>query len=134
MKTEAWMIGILPTQTEDVAAEMREEDDMVDEEDDEPLCPKVCFTAVEKERFRHPWWSALVVKGLGRNVPYLPLASQLNLLWAKHGNIQISDLKNGCYLIRFHSKEDYEWAITGGPWMLGDTYLTVHCWFKGLTN
>ncbi|CAN0910754.1 hypothetical protein LINGRAHAP2_LOCUS26460 [Linum grandiflorum] len=62
---------------------------------------------------------------------YLSLARRLNGLCAKHGNIHISDLKNNCYLVRFRSQEDYEWAITGGPWMLGDTYLTVHRWFKG---
>ncbi|CAN1222094.1 hypothetical protein LINGRAPRIM_LOCUS481 [Linum grandiflorum] len=110
---------------------MREEDDELDEEEEDPLCPQIFFTAAEKASFRRPCRSALVVKGLGRNVPYLPLARRLNFLWAKHGNIQISDLKNGCYLVRFRRQEDYEWAITGGPWMLGDTYLTVHRWFRG---
>ncbi|CAN0830220.1 hypothetical protein LINGRAPRIM_LOCUS3172 [Linum grandiflorum] len=126
---DEWYVA--DSDSEDVAEAMREEDDMVDDEEDDPLCPQICFTAAEKASFRRPWRSALVVKGLGRNVPYLPLARRLNFLWAKHGNIQISDLKNGCYLVRFRCHEDYEGAITGGPWLLGDTYLTVHRWFKG---
>ncbi|CAN0912774.1 hypothetical protein LINGRAPRIM_LOCUS481, partial [Linum grandiflorum] len=122
---------VADSDSEDVAESMREEDDELDEEEEDPLCPQIFFTAAEKASFRRPCRSALVVKGLGRNVPYLPLARRLNFLWAKHGNIQISDLKNGCYLVRFRRQEDYEWAITGGPWMLGDTYLTVHRWFRG---
>ncbi|CAN0831000.1 hypothetical protein LINGRAPRIM_LOCUS3446 [Linum grandiflorum] len=110
---------------------MKEDDDELDTEDDDPLCPQICFTAAEKAGFRRPWRSALAVKGLDRKVPYLPLARRLNYLWAKHGHIQISDLKNGCYMIRFRCQEDYEGAIMGGPWLLGDTYLTVHRWFKG---
>ncbi|CAN0845684.1 hypothetical protein LINGRAHAP2_LOCUS4173 [Linum grandiflorum] len=80
---------------------MREEDDMVDEEEDDPLCPQICFTAEEKARFQRPWRSALVVKGLDRKIPYIPLARRLNYLWAKHGHIQISDYKieGATYLI-----------------------------------
>ncbi|CAN0918881.1 hypothetical protein LINGRAHAP2_LOCUS31139 [Linum grandiflorum] len=39
-------------------------------------------------------------------------------------------MQNGCFLVRFREKEDYETAMTGGPWLLGDTYLTVHRWHK----
>ncbi|CAN0830964.1 hypothetical protein LINGRAPRIM_LOCUS3434 [Linum grandiflorum] len=103
---------------------------MMDEEDD-PLCPSILFTTVEKLCFRKEWRSALVVKGLVRRIPYLLLARRLNSLWAMSGNLQISNLNNGCFLVRFRAKEDYEIAVTGGPWMLGETYLTVHRWHKG---
>ncbi|CAN0843687.1 hypothetical protein LINGRAHAP2_LOCUS3989 [Linum grandiflorum] len=59
-----------------------------------------------------------MIKGLGRRIPYLPLARRLNFLWAKTGNIQILDLNNGYFLVRFREKEDYEAAIIDGPWML----------------
>ncbi|CAI0396371.1 unnamed protein product [Linum tenue] len=89
------------------------------------------FTAAEKIRWRREWRSALVVKGLGRRVHFLPLSRRLNYLWARNGEIQITDIKNGCFLVRFKNKLDYELASSGGPWLLGDTYLTVHRWFKG---
>ncbi|CAN1245901.1 hypothetical protein LINGRAPRIM_LOCUS3057 [Linum grandiflorum] len=111
---DGWYVA--DSDSEDVAEAPREEDDEVNEEEEDPLCSQVCFTAEEKTHFRRPWRSALVVKGLDRKIPYLPLARRLNSLWAKHGNIQISDLENDCYLVRFRSQEDYEWAITGGPW------------------
>ncbi|CAI0624848.1 unnamed protein product [Linum tenue] len=40
-------------------------------------------------------------------------------------------MKNGCYLVRFRSQKDFELASESGPWQVGDTYLTVHRWFKG---
>ncbi|CAN0898928.1 hypothetical protein LINGRAHAP2_LOCUS19984 [Linum grandiflorum] len=110
---------------------MREEDDSYAEDEDDPLCPSIAFTAAEKVSFRREWRSALVVKGLGRRISYLPLARRLNYIWARNGSIQITDLHNGCYLVRFRERDDYENAVSGGPWMLGDTYLTVHRWFRG---
>ncbi|CAN0846803.1 hypothetical protein LINGRAHAP2_LOCUS4629, partial [Linum grandiflorum] len=74
--------------------------------------------------FRRAWRSALVVKGLGRNVPYILLERRLNAIWARNSQIQISDLKNGCYLVRFRCQEDYEWAINGGPWLLAVMRIT----------
>ncbi|CAI0473757.1 unnamed protein product [Linum tenue] len=106
-------------------------DDEVDDEEEDPTCPTIPFTVAEKIRWRREWRSALVVKGLGRRVSYIPLARRLNFLWARNGEIQISDMNNGCFLVRFRSHKDYEGATMGGPWLLGDTYLTVHRWFKG---
>ncbi|CAI0455976.1 unnamed protein product [Linum tenue] len=40
-------------------------------------------------------------------------------------------MKNGCFLVRFRSHKDYELACSEGPWLLGDTYLTVFRWYKG---
>ncbi|CAN0917640.1 hypothetical protein LINGRAHAP2_LOCUS30427 [Linum grandiflorum] len=57
---------------------MREEDVVFDEDDFHPLCPRILFTAAEKLNFHRVWRSALVVKGLGRKVPYLQLAHRLN--------------------------------------------------------
>ncbi|CAN0846263.1 hypothetical protein LINGRAHAP2_LOCUS4370 [Linum grandiflorum] len=126
---DEWYIA--DSDSEDVAEAMREEDDVFDEETYDPLCPSVLFTAAEKVSFRRILRSALVVKSLGRRVPYAALAPRLNYLWAKEGPIKISDLQNGCYLVRFKCKHDYDGAVTGGPWLLGETYLTVHQWHKG---
>ncbi|CAN0826630.1 hypothetical protein LINGRAHAP2_LOCUS743 [Linum grandiflorum] len=97
---------------------MREEDDVLDEDTYDLLCLPVLFSAAEKASFRRVWRSALVVRGLGRRIPYSVLAPILNFLWARDGPLKISDLQNGCFLVRFKSKQDYEWAIAGGPWML----------------
>ncbi|CAN0846423.1 hypothetical protein LINGRAHAP2_LOCUS4447, partial [Linum grandiflorum] len=96
----------------------------------QPIVPCYFFTTREKICFRREWRSALVVKQLDWRVPYLPLARCLNFMWVKHGNLQISDLSSGCSFFRFREKFDYEVAITGNPWLLGATYVTVHRWHK----
>ncbi|CAL1389095.1 unnamed protein product [Linum trigynum] len=126
---EGWYVA--DSDSEDVASREKEEDDFIPEEEKDPTCPTVLFSAAQKIRWRREWRSALVVRGLGRKVPYLPLARRLNFLWARHGKISISDMKNSCFLVKFKSKLDYELATYGGPWMMGDTYLAVHRWFKG---
>ncbi|CAI0430335.1 unnamed protein product [Linum tenue] len=124
---DGWYVA--ESDSEDVQRE-KEEDEEIDEEDD-PRCPSVPFTATQKIKWRREWRSALIVQGLGKKVAFLPLARRLNYLWARHGDIQISDMKNGCFLVRFRSKKDYEFTSEGGPWLLGETYLTVHRWYKG---
>ncbi|CAN0839249.1 hypothetical protein LINGRAHAP2_LOCUS2524 [Linum grandiflorum] len=109
-RTKDWYVA--DSDSEDVAADLREEDDDFDDDED-PLCPSIAFSAAEKASFRREWRSALVVKGLGRRLSYLPLARRLNYLWARNVDIQITDLTNGCYLVRFRQKEDYENAEEG---------------------
>lgn len=37
-------------------------------------------------------------------------------------------LENDYFLVRFHSKEDYEFARDQGPWTILDNYLVVKEW------
>ncbi|CAL1353834.1 unnamed protein product [Linum trigynum] len=129
LQQDSWYVA--ESDSEDVAQAEREEDDVEDGKDFDRLCPSALFTAAEKARWRREWRSALVVKGLGHRVSYVPLSRRLNYLWARHGELQISDLKNAWFLVRFRRREDYEIAINGGPWLLGETYLTVMRWYKG---
>ncbi|CAI0405118.1 unnamed protein product [Linum tenue] len=126
---EGWYVA--DSDSEEVAEAEREEDDYAPEGEYDPTCPTVLFSTAEKRSFRRDWRSALVVRGLGRNVPFNLLSPCLHQLWAKHGGLHISDMQNECYLVRFRKKEDYEASISGGPWILGDTYLTVHRWYRG---
>ncbi|CAL1388992.1 unnamed protein product [Linum trigynum] len=76
--------------------------------------------------FCRQWRSALVVKALGRSVSDTLMVRRLQSIWAKAGTIQVTSAKNGYFLVRFTSGMDYERAITGGPWLVDDKYLTVH--------
>ncbi|CAN0838663.1 hypothetical protein LINGRAHAP2_LOCUS2281 [Linum grandiflorum] len=70
-KQDEWYVA--DSDSEDIASAMREEDDVLDEEEIDPLCPPILFTAAEKTSFRRAWRSALVVKGLSRKLPDLPI-------------------------------------------------------------
>ncbi|CAL1360276.1 unnamed protein product [Linum trigynum] len=86
------------------------------DEEDDPTCPPIPFTAAEMRIYRRPWRSALVVKSLGRVVSYTVLSKCLQAIWAKSGGLQITYACNGFYLVKFTSARNFERALTGGPW------------------
>ncbi|CAN1162912.1 hypothetical protein LINPERHAP2_LOCUS24733 [Linum perenne] len=53
---------------------------------------------------------------------------RLEYLWAKSGSIQVSDLSNNFYLVRFANQEDYASATFKGPWKIYDYYISVSQW------
>ncbi|CAL1380627.1 unnamed protein product [Linum trigynum] len=118
---------------EDVMADIREdglEQDFDGNED--PKCPTIHYTAAEERLFCRQWRSTLVVKVLGRTVSYTMMLKRLHGIWEKAGSIQVMSVRNGYFLIRFTSGIDYERAMTGGPWLVGDNNLTVHPWTKDI--
>ncbi|CAL1360712.1 unnamed protein product [Linum trigynum] len=89
-----WYVG--ESDSKDVVAAMRE-DDLDDEvpENDDPSCPTIAFTVMEKQRWRRKWRSALIVTVLGRTFPYPVIMRRLETLWAKCGVLQVSSLSFG---------------------------------------
>ncbi|CAN1810686.1 hypothetical protein LINPERHAP1_LOCUS25982 [Linum perenne] len=83
-----------------------------------PRCPKICFSDEEFTEFYKPWSKALVVRVLERSFAYPVLKRRLEALWAKDGHIQVSDLSNDYFLVRFSSAEDYQRAAFKGPWKI----------------
>ncbi|CAN0881304.1 hypothetical protein LINGRAHAP2_LOCUS14160 [Linum grandiflorum] len=67
---------------------------------------------------------------MGHSPAFNYLSRRLQSLWAKAGSIQITDAENGFYLVRFTCVVDYMRAISGGPWMIREHYLTVHSWSR----
>ncbi|KAI9110182.1 hypothetical protein K1719_018624 [Acacia pycnantha] len=107
-------------------------------EDSEPLCkivedpnrnfPTFTFLEKMKKRLYKAWNKALIVKLLGKEIGYKLLLSILQSLWAKKGVITLINIGNGFFVVKFTNKEDYSKALTGGPWMIFDHYLTVRPW------
>ncbi|CAI0424802.1 unnamed protein product [Linum tenue] len=111
---------------------MREEDsDDVIPEDDDPRCPTIPFTSREKLGYRRKWRSALIVKVLEQSFPFPVISRRLEALWEKVGFLQISSLSYGYYVVRFTNQIDYEQASVGGPWLIGQHYITVRPWRRG---
>ncbi|CAL1397396.1 unnamed protein product [Linum trigynum] len=126
---DEWYVA--ESDSEDIAAAIREDGQEAPfEADEDPKCPPIQFSKAEERMFCRELRSALVVKALGRSVSYTAMSIRLNAIWAKAGGIQVTSMKKGYFLIRFTSGLDYERAITGGPWMIGPSYLTVHMWDK----
>ncbi|KAI9128644.1 hypothetical protein K1719_000127 [Acacia pycnantha] len=93
-----------------------------------PLCPVFSFEEKEKERLMKPFRRTLIVKLLGRLPAFGFMVKKLRQIWERKGKIDVFDLANYFYLINFQNKEDYMEALTGGPWVISDAYLSVARW------
>ncbi|CAN1195922.1 hypothetical protein LINPERPRIM_LOCUS32253 [Linum perenne] len=96
---------------------------MQEDETDNPRCPKIVFSDAEVKNFYKPWSKAIVVKVLEKSFSYLSIKKRLEFLWAKAGRIQVADLANSFFLVRFSSEDDYQRAAFGGPWKVAVTRI-----------
>ncbi|CAN1162592.1 hypothetical protein LINPERHAP2_LOCUS24586 [Linum perenne] len=101
---------------------------MQEDTENDPRCPKIAFSEQELRSFFQPWSKALVVKVLEKSFSFGAVKRRLESLWAKNGNIQVSDIANSFFLVRFENPEDYQRAAFGGPWKIYDYYFSVSRW------
>ncbi|CAN1148859.1 hypothetical protein LINPERHAP2_LOCUS16724, partial [Linum perenne] len=78
--------------------------------------------------FYKPWSKAIVVKVLERSFSFLIVKKCLEFLWAKAGRIQVSDVANSFFLVRFSDNDDYKRAAFGGSWKIYNYYISVSRW------
>ena len=64
----------------------------------------------------------------GRTVGYHFLHSKIMQLWKPARRLDCIDLENDFYLIKFGLVEDFEKVLKGGPWFIGEHYLTIRAW------
>ncbi|CAN0825622.1 hypothetical protein LINGRAHAP2_LOCUS458 [Linum grandiflorum] len=53
---------------------------------------------------------------------------RLRAMWRPEGRMRMVDLDNEIFLVHFDNPQDYDHALTGGPWMILDHYLVCHGW------
>ncbi|XP_028758462.1 uncharacterized protein LOC114717489 [Neltuma alba] len=75
-----------------------------------------------RKRLYRAWNKSVIVKLLETTIGYKALESRLQSLWAK------INIGHGYYVVKLSNKEDHYNALTGGPWMIYDHYLTVRPW------
>ncbi|RYR62246.1 hypothetical protein Ahy_A04g019675 [Arachis hypogaea] len=49
-------------------------------------------------------------------------------MWSKQGSIEVVDIGNDFFIVRFYSQENLDFALTGGPRKIIDHYLTLCFW------
>ncbi|KAL4303172.1 hypothetical protein GQ457_10G004290 [Hibiscus cannabinus] len=55
-------------------------------------------------------------------------------MWNPLGEIQLIDLDNEYFLVRFAKEEDYVHVLTGEPWVVYGSYLTVQPWSRNFST
>ncbi|KAI9084381.1 hypothetical protein K1719_033723 [Acacia pycnantha] len=86
------------------------------------------FEETEKERLLKPFRRTLIVKLMGRQPSFGFMMKKMRQIWERKGKIDVFDLENDFYLINFQHFDDYMEALTGGPWVISDAYLSVSRW------
>ncbi|XP_028800282.1 uncharacterized protein LOC114755557 [Neltuma alba] len=90
--------------------------------------PTFTFSNRMKKKLYRAWRKSLIVKLLDRYIGYKALETRLQSMWVKRGVIRLINIGHGYYVVKFTNKEDYYEALTGGPWMIYDHYLTMQPW------
>lgn len=104
------------------------DEEAMNEDDMDPLCPVVPVTREEKERLRRPWRRSLIIKVLGRMVNYSYLRQRLLKMWKLEATFELITLDSKFFLAKFETLRDYDFAKFEGPWMILDHYLVVQEW------
>ncbi|KAL4342583.1 hypothetical protein GQ457_08G036530 [Hibiscus cannabinus] len=92
--------------------------------------PSIQFSNHVHDQVDHNMRNAIIVRLLGRSIGYRSLFSHIQILWKPIGELQLIDLDNSYYLIRFSVVEDYNKVLSAGPWMIYGSYLTVQPWSR----
>lgn len=58
----------------------------------------------------------------------MTLIKRLSKKWQIKGSLNLIDIGFSYYVARFTNVEDYEYVLTGGPWLIDDHYLTIRKW------
>ncbi|KAJ1408029.1 hypothetical protein SESBI_23885 [Sesbania bispinosa] len=95
---------------------------------DDPLCPTVKVSKAELKYPCQPWRKAILVKLLGKRLGMKFLRQRLIKLWQPEGGMDMIDLENDYFLIRFSNMADVSRVFEGGPWMILDHYLMIRKW------
>ncbi|CAN1138900.1 hypothetical protein LINPERHAP2_LOCUS10946 [Linum perenne] len=103
-------------------------DDSEDDGEDDDDCPTVRVPKREKSRIRRAWASALIFRTLGKAFPYAFVVRRIQQLWARKAMVQVWDIGFDHYFAKFMSMEDYDNALNGGPWLIGDHYVVSEAW------
>ncbi|KAH1113809.1 hypothetical protein J1N35_007187 [Gossypium stocksii] len=70
----------------------------------------------------------VIIKMLGRKIKFNTLCSKLHAICRPTCTFQLMDLNNDYYIVKFQTKEDYEKALTKGPWVIYGQSLTMQPW------
>ncbi|KAJ1381518.1 hypothetical protein SESBI_45068 [Sesbania bispinosa] len=90
-----------------------------------PYCPDI--KGIEKG-VPIPWKRALIVKLLGKSVGVRFMQGWLMKLWQPQRRMEVIDLDNDYFVIRFADWGDLNKVLEGGPWVIMGHYLVIQRW------
>lgn len=104
------------------------DDDEYVRDEDSKHCLLICLSKEEKKFLRERWRQSLIIKLWGRKVDYNFLLKKLQSMWRPKAFMDLVALENDYFLVRFYSKDNYEFTRDESPWIILDHYLIVKEW------
>lgn len=92
------------------------------------LGPSFSFSDRAMAKMCAPWKNSLIIKLIGRSHTLNFLATRLQSKWRLKGGMNIVDLVNNYFIVIFDLKEDRDFVLTGGPWIITGQYLVMQEW------
>ncbi|KAK3204391.1 hypothetical protein Dsin_018437 [Dipteronia sinensis] len=93
-----------------------------------PNGPTMKLSLKLKEQLNKPWENALILKNIGRPHMLNFMINKLTQKWSLLGHWQLIDLGEGYFVARFQMKDDLDYVLTSGPWVIANQYLVTQRW------
>ncbi|XP_028796759.1 uncharacterized protein LOC114752196 [Neltuma alba] len=90
-----------------------------------PKGPNIVLLPEFRATIAKRWCRSLIVTVLGRMVREDALRAKAKQLW---GDVEAVDIGAGFFLVTCGNQEVYDRALTGGPWLMYDHYISVQPW------
>ncbi|KAK3185109.1 hypothetical protein Dsin_032395 [Dipteronia sinensis] len=81
-----------------------------------------------KEQLHKPWDNALILKIMGRPHTLNFMTSKLTQKWSLLGHWQLTDFGEDYFVVRFQMKDDLDYVLTSGPWVIANQYMVTQKW------
>ncbi|KAJ1389959.1 Ribonuclease H domain [Sesbania bispinosa] len=105
-----------------------EEMEEVEEDNLKILCPMVKLSKEERIGACIPWKRAIIIKLLGKRMSLKFLQGRLQRLWQPKERMEVIDIDNDYFLVRFTDWSDLNKVYEGVPWVIMGHYLVVQRW------
>ncbi|KAL4282241.1 hypothetical protein GQ457_03G010920 [Hibiscus cannabinus] len=92
--------------------------------------PEIWFSDRVHEAIDAKLAKSIIVRLLGKPIGYRALWNRIHALWNPVGEISLIDLDNEYYLVRFAIEDNFHKVLSGGPWVIYGSYLTVQPWSR----
>ncbi|KAL4366606.1 hypothetical protein GQ457_05G014170 [Hibiscus cannabinus] len=94
------------------------------------LLPKIRFSDRFHDAIDEKLANSLIIRLLGKSIGYRALLNCIHTLWNPVGELQLIDLDNDYFLVRFVKEVDFVRVLSDGPWVIYGSYLTVQSWSR----
>ncbi|KAL4279462.1 hypothetical protein GQ457_03G024230 [Hibiscus cannabinus] len=94
------------------------------------ILPEISFSARVHDAIDEKLSNSVIIRLLGKSIGYRALLNRIQALWNLAGELQLIDLDNEYFLVRFALEEDFTRVLIGGPWVIYGSYLTVQPWSR----